>query len=115
MNKKNKKILYYLTYAILLLIIFLQSTCYATDGINIQNSNELDNPLKVIIGVTEVIALGIASIMLIVVAIKYMVSSPNDRAEIKKHAIVYVVGAVIIFGATGIVEIIKNFATEVLQ
>ena len=51
--------------------------------------------------------------MLIVLAIKYISAAPNDKAEIKKHAVVYVVGAVILFGATVILEIIKNFALQI--
>ena len=33
--------------------------------------------------------------MLIVLAMKYMMSAPGERADIKKHAVVYVVGAVV--------------------
>ena len=33
-----------------------------------------------------------------------------DIREIKKHAVVYVVGAVILFGASGIVALIRTFA-----
>ena len=51
--------------------------------------------------------------MLIVLAIKYISAAPGDKAEIKKHAVVYVVGAVILFAATGILGIVKNFASNV--
>ena len=60
--------------------------------------------------VIQVIGMAVAVIMLIVLGIKYMVASAADRAEIKKHAIVYVTGAIIMFGAAGIVEIIKKLA-----
>ena len=55
----------------------------------------------------------IAIIMLIVLAIKYISAAPGDKAEIKKHAVVYVVGAVVLFAATGILQIIKKFSTNV--
>ena len=51
--------------------------------------------------------------MLIVLAIKYISAAPGDKAEIKKHAVVYVVGAIILFAATGILGIVKNFATNI--
>ena len=63
-----------------------------------------------ILGVVQLIGVSVAVIMLIVLAIKYISAAPNDKAEIKKHAVVYVVGAVVLFGAAGILEIIKNFA-----
>lgn len=68
-----------------------------------------------ILGVTRIIAVGIAIIMLIVVAMKYMMSAPGDRADIKKHAVVYVVGAVVLFGASGILSIIEKFASTNLS
>ena len=64
------------------------------------------------ISVAQVIGIGVAVIMLIVLATKYMMAAPGDKADIKKHAIVYVVGAVILFSVTAILEIIKDFATK---
>ncbi|MGN1299376.1 MAG: hypothetical protein ACI4UE_05285 [Candidatus Scatovivens sp.] len=66
--------------------------------------------LNIVLGVVQLAGVGIAVIMIIYLGIKYMVSSVSDRAEIKKHAVIYVLGAVIMFGAAGIVEIIKTFA-----
>ena len=53
--------------------------------------------------------------MLIVLAIKYMVSAPSDKAQIKQHAVVYIVGACIAFTASGVIQIIKNFTSETLN
>ena len=39
-----------------------------------------------------------------------MIASSSDRADIKKHAIIYVTGAILLFGASGIVQIIKEFS-----
>lgn len=66
-----------------------------------------------IIGIVQVVGMAVAVIMLIVLAIKYISAAPSDKAEIKKHAVVYVVGAVVLFAATGILEIVKNFAKNI--
>ena len=66
-----------------------------------------------ILGIVQVVGVAVAIIMLIMLAIKYMSSAPNDRAEIKKHAVVYVVGAVVLFASAGILEIIKGFAETI--
>ena len=66
-----------------------------------------------ILTVAQVIGVGVAVIMLIVLAIKYISAAPGDKADIKKHAVVYVVGAVVLFAASGILQIIKNFAKNV--
>lgn len=64
-----------------------------------------------ILGVVQVIAGFAAVILLIILAIKYMTSSPEGKADIKKTAIIYVVGAFVLFGATAILGVIKDNAT----
>lgn len=64
-----------------------------------------------IINIVKIVATGVAIIMLTVLAIKYMSAAPGDKADIKKHAVVYVVGAVVLFGAAGILQIIEAFAS----
>ena len=63
--------------------------------------------------VVQVVGMGVAVIMLVVLAIKYISAAPGDKAEIKKHAVIYVVGAVILFAASGIIQIIKQFASNI--
>lgn len=63
--------------------------------------------------VVQVVGVGVAIIMLIVLAIKYISAAPGDKADIKKHAVVYVVGAVVLFAASGILGIVKKFAANV--
>ena len=73
-------------------------------------ADSVQNIIRAILTVTQVIGVGVAVIMLIVLAIKYISAAPGDKADIKKHAVVYVVGAVVLFAASGILQIIKNFA-----
>ncbi len=63
--------------------------------------------------VVRIVGMGVALIMLIVLAMKYMVAAPGDKADIKKHAIVYVVGAIVLFATTQILEIIAKFAGNI--
>ena len=72
----------------------------------------VSNVIGVIIGIARVIGMGIALIMLAVVAIKYMVAAPDEKANIKNRAVAYIVGATILFAATGILTIIQKFATN---
>ena len=85
---------------------------YDPSGAPTETSKKAGSIMDTIIGVVQVIGIAIAVIMLIFVAIKYLTSAPNDKAEIKKHAVVYVVGAIVLFGASGILGIIKQFATS---
>ncbi len=69
--------------------------------------------IQSVLTIAQVIGVGVAVIMLIVLAIKYISAAPSDKAEIKKHMVVYVVGSIILFAASGILEIIKRFAAMV--
>lgn len=80
-------------------------------------SSPADSSIKNISGmllsVAQLVGVAVAVIMLIVLAIKYISAAPNDKAEIKKHAVVYIVGAIVLFAASGILGIIKAFAGSI--
>ena len=67
---------------------------------------------KNIIGAIQVVGVGIAIIMLLYIAMKYMIAAPSEKAEYKKTLISYTIGAVILFGAMGILELVKNVMTN---
>ncbi len=104
----------------LLFILFLligTSVTYAVDLSPLDNLNtrtDIDGKIDSIrgnaIAIMQVIGVSVAVVMLVVVAIKYMSSAPNDRAEVKKHLVPYAIGAIFIFGSVAIVQIIKGFA-----
>ena len=65
------------------------------------------------ISAMRIIATGVALIMIMLVALKYMTAAPSEKADIKKHAIPFVVGAIILFASTGILSIIQKFAATI--
>lgn len=73
----------------------------------------VNNVAKSIITITRVICMGVAVTMLIVLAMKYMTAAPGDKASIKKSAVTYVVGAIVMFAAAGILSIIESFASGI--
>lgn len=62
------------------------------------------------IAIVRVVGMCIAVTLLLVVAIKYMSAAPGEKADIKKASVAYVVGAIVLFGAVGILGIISSFA-----
>lgn len=108
---------------IIILIILLTNFTIATtdDPTNIGSflaestsvTDDAGSVLNSVLSIIQVIGISMAVIMLMGLGIKYMVSSVSDRAEIKKHLVVYVAGAIMLFGASGIVEIIKQFSKNV--
>ncbi len=75
-------------------------------------SEAAGNIIGSIINIAQVIGAGVAIIMLIVLAIQYIAASPEGKAEIKKNSTIYIVGAIILFAASGILGIIRKFAVE---
>lgn len=74
--------------------------------------NDVKKFMNRIISVVQVIGVFIAVTMLVFLGVKYMYASPGDRAQIKNHITVYVIGASIMFGATGILQMVKDFFLE---
>ncbi|MDR0978978.1 MAG: TrbC/VirB2 family protein [Lachnospiraceae bacterium] len=118
---KTKTVKKVLVFAITLLLIATMVTPVFANSLldpssikaNATNaSNTVQSAAGSILGIVQVVAIAVAVIMLIVLAIKYISSAPNDKAEIKKHAVIYVVGAILLFGASGILELIKQFSTD---
>lgn len=78
------------------------------------NSNASSKVTKVmnsIISVVRIVGMCIAVTLLLVVAMKYMSAAPGEKADIKKASIAYVVGALVLFGAVGLLGIINDFAS----
>ena len=117
----KRKIIRIISIALMVSMIAMciNNVVLATDTMDIPRGNQstsvatsFNDVLNKILGVVQIIGVAVAVIMLIVLAIKYISAAPGDKAEIKKHAVVYVVGAVILFAASGILQLIRNFALD---
>lgn len=67
----------------------------------------------VILGVITTIGMVLSIIMLIIIGIKYMLGSVEEKADYKKTMIPYLVGAILLFSGSLIPNIIYNLATEI--
>jgi len=65
-----------------------------------------------ILGILQFVAVAIALAMLLVIGIKYITASPEGKADIKGTAIAYLIGAVCIFAAVGILNGIKDIVEK---
>ena len=134
MNKNLKTIIIKITLiiSIIILIISAFSNVQAAEEDKKSNDNfdttmfndkeeetEVDDLIKkstgTIVAVLRVASVAIAIIMLLVIAMKYMMSSAGDRADIKKHAVAYVTGAFILFGAAQIIAILVDVSSKLFE
>lgn len=68
------------------------------DGINTVGAN--------IVNIITTVGIIVAVIVLLILGIKYMMGSASEKAEYKKTMIPYLIGAVLIFGASAIAKAI---------
>lgn len=61
-----------------------------------------------VLSVVRSVAAAIAIIILIVIACKYILASAGDRADIKKYAFNYIIGAIILFSASALIGIVRD-------
>jgi hypothetical protein len=77
------------------------------------SSNMIVHALQVILTLIRNFALGWAIIMSMVIAIKYMISTPQVRSQLKTDMPTYILGAVLLFGAAGLMKIIGLFVNDI--
>ena len=59
-----------------------------------------------ILGIVQTVGSVVAVIILVVLGIKYMMGSTEEKAEYKKTLIPYIVGAILIFAASNIASMV---------
>ena len=74
------------------------------------NTTGVSNWTDTIINVVSIVGSGIAIIAIIVLGVKYMMGSVEEKAEYKKTLLPYLIGAILVFAASALVGIIYNAA-----
>ena len=114
-----KKLLEIIFIFVLCVIIILPSICYADDlGLwnwddykgNTGNADRLVSKAEDILGIIQVVGTVISVIMLMVIGIKYMMGSVEEKAEYKETLKPYLIGAFLLFTGTLIPQIIYKLA-----
>lgn len=79
----------------------------------LQDADEIINIGNVIIGVFKFVGMVVSILALIVLGVKYMVGSVEEKAEYKQTMWPYIVGAGLLFATTTILSIIEALAKEI--
>lgn len=81
----------------------------STDGVN-----TLYDLANAVLGIIQYVSAGAAVVATLVLAMRYMYSAPDEKAEIKKKMIPFVIGAVLVFGAVTLVKLLESFAKDLI-
>lgn len=112
--KKSIKIISALV--LIVMIISMVSTVFAvTDPSSLKGTDtgKFDTIGKKIIGMVQAIGSIVSVLILVVLGIKYMMGSAEEKAEYKKTMIPYLIGAILIFAASNIASMIYGFANSI--
>lgn len=80
---------------------------------NYSGTTDIQTVGQKIMGIISTIAVVVAVIVLMVLGIKYMMGSAEEKAEYKKTMIPYLVGAILVFAAVPIANMVYNFANGI--
>ena len=122
MSVRTQKVLVFIATILLVFslganVVLATSSGSSSDGLIAPNSitpqapegDEIQDIGGRILGVLQTIGVVLAVIILVILGIKYMMGSAEEKAEYKKTMVPYLVGAVFIFAAPILANIIYNF------
>ena len=128
MKKKNRMsvIRIFVTICITFLVLSVFSTVLATEGgtsnfnpaefnsggVSSKVTDVVENTSGTIVAALRIISVAVAIVIILVIAMKYMMSSSGDRADIKKHAVSYVTGTFILFASAQIIATLIEVADK---
>lgn len=116
-----KKTIKILLIICVLVSVFCTTISMASSGVNPkgytgENVTGLNDVTKVgnqIITVVSTIGSIASVIILVVLGLKYMMGSAEEKAEYKKTLLPYVIGAGLVFAASTIATVVYNFTSNI--
>ena len=118
MNKKLKMFLSAMMVIMMVTVMFLNVYSYATaapdpgqvvTGDASTDTTGIQNIGNQIVTIVSTIGSIVSVIVLVVLGIKYMMGSAEEKAEYKKTLLPYIIGAGLVFAASAIAGIIFGF------
>lgn len=116
MNKKFVKILNIALVAMMLVCIstsvFALTPSELKPADNVTGSPEIQSAGNSIISILQTVGVVLSVVVLMIIGIKYMMGSAEEKAEYKKTLMPYIIGAALVFAASAIAGIVFNFANS---
>ncbi len=118
--QKTIKILSVILVAMMLVFSFTTISMATTEGTveNLFEGGEVDTTGiegvgASIVSIITTIGIIVAVVVLLILGIKYLMGSASEKAEYKKTMIPYLVGAVLIFGASAIAKAVIAMSSSI--
>lgn len=113
----------YKVLSVLMIVLMVVATCtnvfakvdvnqIKSDG-NTGADNTIQNIGSTILSIITGVGMVLAVVLVAVLGIKYMMGSTEEKSEYKKSMIPYLVGAVLVFGASAIGKAVVGFGSTI--
>ncbi|MBQ8299088.1 MAG: hypothetical protein IJX99_04350 [Clostridia bacterium] len=97
------------------MVLGISSIAFATTfDVTPTGGTGMQNIGKNVLGYIQWFGYAVAVGMLLYIGIKYMMASANEKADLKKGSISYVIGAIIVVAASTLFGILGTVANEVV-
>lgn len=77
------------------------------------DATEIKNIGGQIVGIIQIVGTIVSTGMMMILGIKYMIGSAEEKAAYKKTLFPYFIGAVLIFGASNLTQVIYTWARNI--
>lgn len=119
MRITNKKIIIMLIIFLIVISFSLSSFAFKVNDFIPRSSTSVDGTQELVdfgnVLVTVITTIGVVAsvVVLIILGIKYMLGSVEEKAQYKKSMMPYLIGSVAVFSASTIANIIYNWAKQI--
>lgn len=123
--KKTSKILASILMLVMVLTVFTATSVSASTKVDSEgvistitgggtvDTSKVEGFGANVVDIITTIGIIVAVVVLLVLGIKYMMGSASEKAEYKKTMIPYLIGAIIIFGASAIAKAVVAMANSI--
>ena len=80
-----------------------------------KTGNSFDKAQNAVLGLVQTIGYITSVLMVTIIGIKYIFTSPEGKAEVKKQLIPFLIGAVLLFSGTVLVSTISKWAYTTIK
>ncbi len=93
--------------------VFALEPSEVTSSGDVTGTAEITSLGQSLVGILQTAGIVLSVVILIIIGIKYMMGSAEEKSEYKKSMIPYIVGAALIFAASVFAQVIYQFFTGI--
>lgn len=121
--RKSKIVITLIFIVFFLIYLSLNFNTYAFDasewdpitGVSIKGGQVISDIGGIIIGSIKVVGSAISIITILIIGIKYMMGSLEEKADYKKTMGPYIIGAIMVFGISNVVDILYQLGSTITK